>query len=174
MPRIIAKVSLSRRGQYVLNLLQRSINGDGHKDTQPNPQLGHAGDDRHRLNDGLSRVRVVGKHFNNRHASVALQILWSAVGNLDAMIENCEPMTAFGFIHVMCGDENRCAILGQAKQVRPEVPSALWVDRAGWLIKQQQFRFVQHRGGQGKSLLLTATHRRRKLGALLCQVILLE
>ena len=69
------------------------------------------------------------------HAGIRLQVLRSAVGHFHSAVENRESMATLRLVHVMGRHHDRRAVFGKAKQVGPEVPAALRIDRAG--------RFVQ-------------------------------
>ena len=83
-------------------------------------------------------------------------------------------MTTLGLIHVMCRNENRRPCIGKRKKFRPEVAAAFRVNRAGWFIEKQQFRFVEHSTRQRQALFLSSAHCARQLFHLLAEIIAIQ
>ena len=96
------------------------------------------------------------------------------VGDEAAAFENGEAMAALGLVHVMRGDEQGRAGVGQFEQAGPEIAARFRIDRAGRFVQQKQFRFVQHRTGQGEALLLAARHRAGQLLAAVAEMVTLD
>src|SRR3546814_9470890 len=59
-------------------------------------------------------------------------------------------------VHVMGGDQQRGAGVGQFEQRFPEVATRFGIHRAGRFFQEQQLRLMHHRAGQGQALPLAA------------------
>ncbi len=79
-------------------------------------------------------------------------------------IQDREPVTALGLVHVVGRNQDRRAAPDQLEQAFPEVPAALRIDGAGRLIEQQELRVVQGRRAEREALALAAGERARALG----------
>ena len=72
-------------------------------------------------------------------------------------------MAALGLVHVVGRDQHGDAFRRQPVDLVPEGAPGFRVDAGGRLIKQQQFRFVQHAGRKGQALLPAARKRSGQL-----------
>ena len=86
-----------------------------------------------------------------------------AFGGDAAAVEDREPVTALGLVHVVGGHQDRRAARDQREQALPEVTPALRVHGARRLVEQQQLRLVQRRRAEREPLALPA---RERAGAL--------
>ena len=76
-----------------------------------------------------------------------------------AAVEDREPVTALGLVHVVRRHEDRRAALDEPEQALPEIAAALRIDCAGGLVEQQQLGPMQRRGREREALALAAAHR---------------
>jgi len=72
------------------------------------------------------------------------------------LVNEREPMTLLGFIHVMRRHKNRRALRGELVQQSPKIAATHRVHAGGRLVEKQQLRFVQNRGGEREPLLEAA------------------
>ena len=79
------------------------------------------------------------------------------------LIENRQPVAAFGLVHVVRRHQDGGTGVDQLKQGFPEIPPCLWIDSTGRLVQEQQFRLVQRRGSQCQALPLATAERAGKL-----------
>src|SRR5882757_7962613 len=63
---------------------------------------------------------------------------------------------AFGFVHVMGGDEESDAVAGKLKEKIPELAARDGIDAGGGLIKKQELGFVEHGAAECEALLPSA------------------
>ena len=75
-----------------------------------------------------------------------------AVGEQIAVEDVGEPVTAFRFIHVVGGDQERQPLSGKLMDLLPEIAAGLGVDAGGRLVEQQQLRLVNHARSQRQAL----------------------
>jgi len=123
--------------QQAFNLAKRVLYLHRNKDPQAHAELRDARNFIAIIECLLSAVRVISQNLDNVHSRIRLQLLRRAVRNFDAVIENGESVTAFGFVHVVRRYQDRRAAFGQAKQVGPEVAAALRIDGACRFVEQQ-------------------------------------
>src|SRR5712671_6120024 len=76
-----------------------------------------------------------------------------AIGNEAAEINVRDVAAAFGFVHVMGGDEERDAVAGKLEEKIPELPARDRIDSGSGLVKEQELGFVEHGATEGQALL---------------------
>src|ERR1700681_3626312 len=81
----------------------------------------------------------------------------SAFGDDLAVIDDGEAVTeAFGFVHVVSGEENGAALFLEDADDVPELAAALRIEAGGRLVEKKNARISDQSGGYGKALLLAA------------------
>ena len=113
-------------------------------------------------------------HLYAAPGQVARQIRRRAVGHQHAAVEDGDAVAALGLVHVMGGDQQGGAGIGQLEQLLPEVAPRLGIHRAGRLIQEQQLRLMDHRRRQGQTLLLATAHGPGQLFLAVTEVVALD
>ena len=67
-----------------------------------------------------------------------------------------QPVTTFGLVHVMGGDQYGDALGGQLVDLLPEIAPSLGIDPCRGLVQQQQAWLVKHAGSERQALLPAA------------------
>ena len=78
------------------------------------------------------------------------------VGEEAAVGDVGEPMTAFGFVHVMGGDQNGEALGGELMDLLPEIAAGLGIDAGGGFVEEQELGLMDEAGGEGEALFPAA------------------
>ena len=134
--------------------------------------LRHAEHARHRQQRLLRASRLRRLHDERAPGERAGEFVRRAVGDQRAAVEDREAMAALGLVHVVGGDQDRGAGVGELEQLFPEVAARFRIDRAGRFVEEQQFRLVDHRAGQRQALLLAAAQRAGELLLPVVEVVL--
>ncbi len=71
--------------------------------------------------------------------------------------------TAFRFVHVMRGDQERDTLGRQLEEKIPQLATCHGINAGGRLVEEEHFRFVDQRTGQCETLLPTAGQRAGQL-----------
>ena len=72
-------------------------------------------------------------------------------------------MAALRLVHVVGGDEDGQAVLGEAVDLVPELAPRFRVDAGGRLVEEQKLRLVHDAGGEREALLPAAGERAGEL-----------
>jgi hypothetical protein len=83
-------------------------------------------------------------------------------------------VAALGLVHVVGRHEQGRARVGELEEFFPEVAPRFGIDRAGRLVEEQQFGFVDDRAGEREALLLAAAHRAGELALAIGEMVLLD
>src|SRR6186713_818627 len=79
-----------------------------------------------------------------------------SVGEHFSIEDVSEAVAAFGFVHVVRGDEDGEAAGGEGVDLFPEVAAGFGVYACGGFVEEQELRVVDHAGGEGEALLPAA------------------
>src|ERR1700675_1588767 len=81
----------------------------------------------------------------------------SAFGDDLAVIDDGEAVAeAFGFVHVVRGEEDGATFFLENADDVPELAAALGIESSGRLVEKKDPRIADQRGRDGEALLLTA------------------
>ena len=81
----------------------------------------------------------------------------SAIGDDLAVIDDGETVAeAFGFVHVVRGEQDGATLLLEAANDVPELAAALRIESGSWLVEKKDARVAHQSGGNGQALLLAA------------------
>ena len=73
------------------------------------------------------------------------------------MVHDRDPITeGVGLVHVVRRDDDRRPARANLTDQVPEVAPCLWVERRGWLVKDDDLRLVDERARDREALLLAA------------------
>src|SRR6266404_5332134 len=90
------------------------------------------------------------------HIGKLAKRIGSAIGNEAAEINVGDVAAAFGFVHVMGGDEEGDAVAGKLEEKIPKLAASDRIDAGGRLVKKQELGFVEHGAAEGEALLPSA------------------
>ncbi len=90
------------------------------------------------------------------HVGKQLEFRGRAIGDELAVVNVGDVAAAFGFVHVVRGDEKSDALAGKFKEQIPKLAAGDGIDAGGRLIEKKKFWFVKHGATEGQALLPTA------------------
>ena len=90
------------------------------------------------------------------HIGKLAERIGRAIGDELAVINVGDVAAAFGFVHVMRGDEKRDAVAGKLEEQIPELAASDGVDAGGGLVEKKKLRLMQHGAAEREALLPTA------------------
>ena len=72
-------------------------------------------------------------------------------------IDDCHAVAEhFSFIHVMCRENDRGTRSADLLDEFPEISSRLWIETRGGFVQENDFRLIDQRGCDGKTLFLAS------------------
>ena len=162
----------ARGGDRLLQAIDHVVFGGEH--AQGVADLRGADHARHFHQCAAHAARRVGMHGERAAGDRAREFGRAAVGDEHAAVEDRDAMAAFGFVHVVRGDEDRRAAVGELEEFFPEVAARFGIHRAGRFVEEQQFRRMDHGAGEREALLLAAAHRAGELFLAIGEVVTLD
>src|SRR5258708_16404546 len=90
------------------------------------------------------------------------QRIGRAVGDNLAKIDVSDVIAAFGFVHVVRGDEKRDAMSGELEKKIPELAPRDRIDAGSGLVEKEECGLVQHGAAESQALLPASRKLRRQ------------
>src|SRR5271156_434427 len=106
---------------------------------------------RHLRRDDFDAVGANGLHIGKQ-----LEFRGRAVSDELAVVNVGDVTAAFGFVHVVRGNEKSDALAGKLEKQIPELAAGDRIDAGGGLIEKKKFWFVEHGAPESQALLPTA------------------
>src|SRR5271154_78792 len=106
---------------------------------------------RHLRRDDFNAVGAGGLHVGKQ-----LEFRGRAVGDELAVVNVGDVAAAFGFVHVVSGDEKSDALAGKFEEQIPKLTPRDRIDAGGGFVEKKKFRFVEHGATKSQALLPAA------------------
>src|SRR5579872_2056220 len=154
-------------GQRAVDGMDRLLQGVaiGSRDMERPPEDGRRLDARRFPQSARGLIHPLARRFIGDEARLTRDFVRAALHNNASAGEVHDAIAALRFVHVMGRHKYGQAFARHIMNQVPEFAPRLGVDAGGRLVEQQQFRLVQHAGGQGKTLLPPAGELSRQLVA---------